>query len=91
MIYNITKPAILLITNIAENKMAEAFISGSTGQVKQYKVIAQQILSGRHEGIISSELEEALARNANHIWEQLSEAERKEATDFIIEWKANHP
>lgn len=70
--------------------MAENFISGSSGLVKQYKVISQQILSGRYEAILSSELEQALASNANHIWEQLSESERTEATEFVVEWKKNH-
>ncbi len=71
--------------------MAENFISGSSGIVKQYKVVSQQILSGRYEGILSSELEQALSSNANHIWSQLSEDEKVEATDFVVEWKKNHP
>ena len=66
-------------------------IAGSSGLVRQYKVIAQQILSGRYEGILSTELEEALAHNANNIWNQLSKEEQEEATTFVIEWKKNHP
>lgn len=62
-----------------------------SADLAKYNVISTQILSMRHQGVLSDVLEDHLINEASELWKVLTDEERTIAKDTVASWRLNHP